>query len=126
MALTNNKKMLIYGFDKDEIALIDDLINKNSLPNYRIIQSSMISMKVKDILNGIKIEMFADKPISERVILFNNLSDEELNISIKEISSVLNPRPILAVITPTSIEWDVSYLIEHLLEEREWFKNHPK
>jgi galactitol-specific phosphotransferase system IIB component len=126
MALTNNKKMLICGFDKDEIALIDDLINKNSLPNYRIISSSMISMKIKDILNGIKIEIFTDKSICERVILFNNLSDEELNISIKEISSVFNPRPILAVITPTSIEWDVAYLIEHLVEEREWFKNHKE
>ena len=126
MALTNNKKMLIYGFDKDEMALIDNLISKNSLPNYVVIQNSMMSMKVKDILKGIKIEIFSDKPIDERVILFNNLSDEELNISIKEISSVFNPRPVLAVITPTSIEWDVAYLIEHLVEEREWFKNRQK
>jgi hypothetical protein len=126
MALTNNKKMLIYGFDKDEMALIDNLISKNSLPNYVVIQNSMMSMKIKDILKGIKIEIFSDKPIAERVILFNNLSDEELNISIKEISSVFNPRPVLAVITPTSIEWDVAYLIEHLVEEREWFKNRQK
>lgn len=126
IALTNNKKMLIYGFNKDELALIDDLISKNSMPNYVIIENSMISMKIKDILNGSKIEIFAHEPISERVILFNNLSDEELNISIKEVSSVFNPRPVLAVITPTSIEWEAAYLIKHLLEEREWFKHNKK
>lgn len=126
MTLTNNKRMLIYGFNEDEIALIDDLISKNGLPKYRIIHDSMISMKVKDIIKGIKIEIFTDKSMGERVVLFNNLSDDELNISIKEISKVFNPRPILAVITPTSIEWDVAYLIDHLIEEREWFKNQKK
>ena len=126
MALTNNKKMLIYGFDKNDIALIDELIIKNSVPNYVVIENSMISMKIKDILKGLKIDVFTEKSFSERVILFNNLSDKELNISIKEVSGVLNPRPILAVITPTSIEWDAAYLIEHLVEEREWFKNHKE
>jgi len=126
MALTNNKKMLIYGFDKNDIALIDELIIKNSVPNYVVIENSMISMKIKDILKGLKIDVFTEKSFSERVILFNNLSDKELNISIKEVSGVLNPRPILAVITPTSIEWDAAYLIEHLVEEREWFKSHNK
>ena len=118
--------MLIYGFDKNDIALIDELIIKNSVPNYVVIENSMISMKIKDILKGLKIDVFTEKSFSERVILFNNLSDKELNISIKEVSGVLNPRPILAVITPTSIEWDAAYLIEHLVEEREWFKNHKE
>lgn len=126
MALNNNKKMLIYGFNDDEITLLDDLINSNSVPNYVVIRSSMISMKIKDILNGIKIEIFEDIPISERIILFNNLSDNELNISIKEVSRIFNPRPILAVITPTSIEWDVAYLIKHLALERDWFKSQKK
>ena len=126
MALTNNKKMLIYGFDKDDIGVIDGLISKNSIPQYVVIENSMISMKIKDILEGSKIEIFTDKSFNERVILFNNLSDDELNISIKEVSRVLSPRPVLAVITPTSIEWDVAYLIEHLVEEREWFKSHNK
>ena len=126
MSLTNNKRMLIYGFNEDEIALIDDLASKSGLPKYKVIHDSMISMKVKDIIKGIKIEIFTDKSIRERVVLFNNLSDDELNISIKEISKVFNPRPILAVITPTSIEWDVAYLINHLVEEREWFKNQKR
>ena len=126
MALNNNKKMLIYGFNEDEMELIDDLISSNSVPNYVVISSSMISMKIKDILKGIKIDIFEDIPINERMILFNNLSDDELNISIKEISRVFNPRPILAVITRASIEWDVAYLIKHLALEREWFKSHKK
>ena len=126
MDFPNNKRMLIYGLNEDEITIIDDLINKNSLPNYVVIQKNMVSMKIKDILNGTKIEILSDKFINERIILFNNLSDEELSISIKKISAVFNPRPILAVITPTSIEWDVAYLINHLIEEREWFKNQKK
>ena len=126
MDVLNNKRMLIYGLDDDEITLIEDLINKHILPNYVVIQKNMVSMKIKDILNGIKIKVGSAKLINERIILFNNLSDEELSISIKKISTVFNPRPILAVITPTSIEWDITYLINHLIEEREWFKNHKK
>ena len=72
MDFPNNKRMLIYGLNEEEITIIDDLINKNSLPNYIVIQKTWLSMKIKDILNGTKIEVLSDKFINERIILFNN------------------------------------------------------
>ena len=33
---------------------------------------------------------------------------------------------IFAAVTPTSIQWKFSYLVEHLIEEREWYLNKQK
>ena len=36
--------------------------------------------------------------------------------------AIIGREGIMAVVTPTSIEWTFDYLLEHLMEEREWFK----
>ena len=59
------------------------------------------------------------------MILFNNYEDNKLQKSIKEIRKFVKGG-ILAVVTETSREWSFEYLINHLIEEREWFKNMQK
>ena len=58
----------------------------------------------------------------ENVVLFNNFSDEELDKIIFFIRDCVDQNPIMAVITPTSIEWTFEYLLKHLIDEREWYK----
>jgi hypothetical protein len=58
----------------------------------------------------------------EKVILFNDMSDEEIQKYIEHLRSSFKPLPILAVITETSEKWTFEYLVEHLIEEREKFK----
>lgn len=126
MILTNNKVMLIYGFNEDEKANIEDIIKENKLPHYKIIEKNMVKMTIKSILEGLKFEIYNSELPEEKAILFNNYSDEELDLAIKNFIDIGGLRPILAVITPTSIDWTFEYLIEHLIEEREWFKkNNP-
>jgi hypothetical protein len=55
----------------------------------------------------------------EKVVLFNNFTDGELDKAIKSIRSNKSFKPILAVVTPTSLDWEFHYLLEHLIEERE-------
>ncbi|SQC00864.1 DUF3783 domain-containing protein [Clostridium tetanomorphum] len=87
----------------------------------------MANMTLKDILNGLNLQIFDNVCVPEdKVILFNNFSDKELESAIQLIRSEFNKVPILAVVTPTSIEWTFKNLIEHLIEEREWFKNNNK
>jgi acylphosphatase len=126
VALENNKIILIYGFHKDEENTLDNLLKKNKLPSYRVMEKSMAKMKVKDILNGLNLGIYNSNLPDEKVVLLNNFSDEEVQTMLASIKGKFSPSPILAVVTETSIDWTLEYLIEHLLEEREWYKNRSK
>ena len=39
------------------------------------------------------------------------------------IAKVITENPIMAVVTETSKEWQFNYLVEHLIEEREWYRS---
>lgn len=126
MTLSNNKVMLVLGFEDERKEVLEDIIKKDSLPPYVAIDKSMGKMTINDILNGLKLHTYEKLLPQEEVILFNNLSDIELDKAIKAIRTQMNPKPILAVVTPTSINWTVEYLVEHLIEERQWFRTHGK
>jgi len=122
MLLENNKTTLIYGFNEDERSLIINEINSN----YKTVDESMGKMKLRDILSGLKFEVYNCNFPNERLILFNNFEDVELNETIKKIKMKIQPAPIFAIITDTSIDWTLEYLLEHLVEEREWYRKQRK
>lgn len=122
--MNNEKIMLIYGFIKDELSVFDYLCNEFKLPKYKIIEKDMAKMKVRDLLEGISLPVVNGKIPEEKVVLFNNFSDEELKKCIRYIKNSSESMPIMAVVTDTSINWTFEYLIQHLVEEREWFKEH--
>lgn len=123
MILSNDKMMLIYGFSDEDKQLMDSIIKNNQLPSYKVIEKSMARMKIRDLINNLKLDTYIDALPDEKVILFNNFTDKELDAAINAIRSNSSIKPILAVVTPTSIDWEFKYLLEHLIEEREWYKN---
>lgn len=114
--------ILIYGLNEQETNTLEKIASEYNLPKYKIIKSDMGKMKIKDILNGLKLEAFNTNLLKEKVILFNNFTDIELKYTINIVRETFSFSPILAVITPTSIEWTFENLLKHLIEEREWFK----
>lgn len=114
--LNNSKAILTYGLSekekKDFQATGHKIIN---------ITDEMASMKVKDILDGLKFEVVSKNNFEEKVVIFNNFPDEEIREMVS-ISRVIVENPIMAVVTETSKEWQFSYLVEHLIEEREWHR----
>lgn len=113
--LDNNKCILVYGLSNIEINNIRKL-------NYKIIEITpeMCEMTIKDILLGMKLDIFNSNPIKEKVILYNNLSELELKDAIKDTR--VNIRDgILAIVTEKSINWKINYLIKHLKDEKEWY-----
>ncbi len=126
MILSNNKLMLIYGFEEKEKDFLDKIILELNLPSYKIIEKTMGNMTLRDIINGLKIETYNQYIPDEKVILFNNFSDEEVNAAVKAIRSNKELKPILAVVTPTSINWEFHTLLEHLLEERKQAQKYIK
>lgn len=120
ISLKNNKCILVYGLSNAEIIEL----TKRKI-RFIIITKDMTSMKLKDITSGLKFQNTSNFEYSEKVILFNDYEENKLQKSIKEIRSFIKGG-ILAVVTETSKEWSFDYLINHLIEEREWFKNIKK
>lgn len=85
----------------------------------------MCEMTVMDVLLGIKLEVFNNNPIKEKVIVYNNLSEDELRKAIKDTREKIKDG-ILAVVTQQSINWKVSDLIKHLIDEKEWYSQFRK
>jgi len=114
--------MLTYGFHPGEILLLNKLVDAKKIPKIKIISSEMSKMKISDILEGYKFEIYNGNLPKERLVIFNNLNDIEINDAIKCLKEI-GKGIIMAVVTPTSIEWTFEYLLEHLIEERQWYKN---
>lgn len=113
--LDNNKCILVYGLSNIELENIKEL-------GYKIVEitTEMCEMTLMDVLMGSKFEIFNNNIIDEKVILYNNLSEDELRKAIKDTRTKIKDG-ILAVVTPQSINWKINYLIKHLKEEKEWY-----
>lgn len=118
--LSNNKCILVHNVPEEELR---ELRNEG----FKLVEVSkeMAEMTIFDILDGLRFETVnADLP-EEAVILFNDFSDEEIKLAITGIRKRFK-EGIFAAVTPTSVEWKFSYLIEHLIEEREWYLKNQK
>lgn len=118
--LSNNKCILVHNVPEEELR---ELRNEG----FKLIEVSreMTEMTIFDILDGLRFETVnADLP-EETVILFNDFSDEEIKLAIAGIRKRFK-EGIFAAVTPTSVEWKFSYLVEHLIEEKEWYLKNQK
>lgn len=112
--MQKNKCILVYG-------LSDDEINKLEKINFKVlnITNDMANMKLKDILKKVDNRDENIELPNEKVILFNGYGNNEMRTTIKSVRNVINGG-MLAVVTPISINWTFKYLLEHLVEEREF------
>lgn len=60
-------------------------------------------------------------PNNEKALIFNGYNEKELKETIKFIRRFIEGG-VLAVVTEQSSKWTFDYLIEHLIEEREFYK----
>ena len=118
--LDNNKCILVYGLSNIELLSLKEL-------GYKIIEITpeMCEMTLMDVLLGMRLEIFNSDPIKEKVILYNNLSQDELRKAITDTRQNIKDG-ILAVVTQQSINWKISYLIKHLRDEKEWYSKFRK
>lgn len=125
MSLDNKSMILAYGFNDKEKEFLNSLCHENSL-NFKVIKSTMVNMTIKDIVEGLMIEVYDKDILEEKVILFNNIEDKDLEYIIPKIRSNRDLNCILAVVTPTSKHWTFKKLIKELIREREWYKKNSK
>ncbi|RXI44460.1 hypothetical protein DP145_10100 [Clostridium tetani] len=114
--MSSKSKILFYGFSTTDLKNLDikyDAVNINE---------QMEDMIIKDILE-LNTNENIDKDKKEKIILFSNLEDNELNNIIPIIRKHLGKEPILAVVTPISINWTFSDLKKELIRERNYYNN---
>lgn len=120
--MINEKKILVYGLDAEEMAKMKKS-NIKMLP----VNETMLNMKVFDILaEKNEVSEPNDRFKGEKILVFNAVPDVQLKLLIDLTKRAIKKKPILAVVTETSIEWSFEQLIEHLIEEREWHKSNKK
>lgn len=104
--------VLAYGFPEGEIKKL-----KIYLSGVKIINDSMLDMKIKDIIDSDGAEDSMEC-IDKRIVIFNGYSNHDIRGAVKKLRSTF-PGIILAVVTEVSAEWTVNVLIDHLMQERE-------
>ena len=117
----NNKCILAYGLNKEQI-------DKIKSQNIKVIEvdNNMALMKLEDIINERTNENSYDElPLNEKALIFNGFKDEQLKVTIRYIRGFVQGG-VLAISTPQNYKWTFSYLLEHLIEEREWFESQQK
>ncbi len=117
----NNKCILAYGLKTEEIKKIES-------QNIKVIEinNPMGSMKIEDIIcEKINEDSHDELPLNEKALIFNGFKDEQLKVTIRYIRGFVKGG-VLAVSTAQNYKWTFKYLLEHLVEEREWFEAQKK
>ena len=122
MELINEKLILAYGLTVEEEEKLNSVLSKQNILPCKVIETNMGAVTIKEILTNKEGKESNTELPQEKLLLFNNYKDKELYALIDSIREVKDINTILAAVTPTSINWTVSYLMQHLIEERETYR----
>ena len=117
----SDKCILVYGLNPEEIKKIES-------QNIKVIEitNDTALMKLEDIICGkISENSYDELSLNEKALIFNGFKDEQLKVTIKFIRGFIKGG-VLAVSTTQNYKWTFKYLLEHLVEEREWFETHGR
>ena len=120
MAL-NNKCTLAYGLNLEEIKKIES-------QNIKVIEvnTNMASMTLEDIIcEKTNENLVEEMPLNEKALIFNGFKDDHLKTTIRYIRGFVKGG-VLAISTAQNYKWTFKYLLEHLVEEKEWFEAQQK
>ena len=134
MKIINEKRILAYGLTIVEEEKLNSLLSIQNILPCKVIEKNMGNVTIKEILKNIESkgnkegkedkegkENSIELP-NEKLLLFSNYNDKQLYALIDSIRQIKSSETILAAVTLTSINWTVSYLLRHLIEEREAYR----
>ena len=112
--------LLFYGFSEEEV----DLINKQI---HIILESNIIFLTaslrekhtINEIINMPDHSAFESK--DDRFLMFLGFEDEMMMKFLKSFPGNIK-RPIFCGLTDSNINWKVSFLMDHLIEEKRRFE----
>ncbi len=117
-----DKKIILGGWSENEL---DEIFKLSNDANFITVNNSNLDNNIFDILEGNLNEKKGEQ-LYEKIIIFHKFSKEEVFEFIKKFKKLKLQSPIFAVVTQHSINWKLNYLLEHLIEEREFFRKRKK
>lgn len=116
------RSIITYGFNKEEKNLIEVIRIKHKVKKVIYVSNKMGDSVIKDILNEIFIVADEVNLPDQKLLIFDQFSDKDLSVIVDAVRSTIPGHPIMATVTPISINWSLNYLLQHLIQEREEFK----
>ena len=122
MNIINEKLILAYGLTSVEEEELNNLLAIQNILPCKVIKNNMGEFTIKETLSNIEGKESNTELPHEKLLLFNGYNDKRLYDLIDSIRQIKSIDTILAAVTPISINWTVSYLMKHLIGEREAYK----
>jgi len=120
--IINEKLILAYGLTSVEEEELNNLLAIQNILPCKVIKNNMGEFTIKETLSNIEGKESNTELPHEKLLLFNGYNDKRLYDLIDSIRQIKSIDTILAAVTPISINWTVSYLMKHLIGEREAYK----
>lgn len=118
--MKKNKCLLAFGLTNEEMLAL------RALGKVIEVKPEMAEMKIGKIplYNGEELTTEKVMP-NEKVVLFHDFADGEVRGMTKKVRNIAEG-VILAIVTPMSKQWSLHYLVNHLMQERELYRNMQK
>ena len=109
--------MILVNFNNKELTAIKTVSGFVGIKDKIIVNSKNGNTKIKDILDG-NISEDNEDIWSEKAIIFNNIPNNRITGFLDSLKKMKIKRPLSAVVTEVSIDWDLNTLVYNLKEER--------
>lgn len=110
--------IIVYGYDETDYNKINLYSEKMDIDISIKVNKNELGNKIKDIIDENMKNISHKNDVNSKLILFNAVSNYELHSFIEHFNELNIEKPLYAVVTPTSINWNLGDLIEELIRER--------
>ncbi len=126
---TNNARpagrncILIYGYNEEALSQLERVRVRTGIDEIVTVETNQLGNTLTAILENEIVEKTYEQEIPDPVMVFNAVSDVELNTFLNEYRTLKLKKSLVAVVTKTSIKWRFGDLAVELSRERRAMKN---
>lgn len=114
--------VLLYNFNAKDLNMLKNICNLIGLKDQIILSPKNATTLVKDVLNN-NIDESCEDGLKHKAVIFNNVDHVKIHSFMEALKKFRIQRPLTAVVTETSIDWELNTVIQNLIEEREALKS---
>lgn len=118
---SENACAILYNFNNKELTMLKNICGLIGIKEKIILTPKNGNSLVKDVLEG-KLDDKCENGLINKAVVFNNVDHSKIHSFIDSLKKFRIPTPLIAVVTETSLNWDINTLVGNLLEEREALK----
>ena len=109
--------ILMYDFAQQEIKQIQSVARMTGITDCILLSPSHGENTIRNILDG-EMKQGETESIKEKAIILNQIPTTRMRAFIEGLKKCRIKRPLIAVVTETSIEWTLDELLRNLASER--------